>query len=150
MPTWWPRVSGAPPTRPVRLRCRCKSTRPILANRNGTSTSLGGDSRLRSYPGGRYQGAHTLYYSAEFRWNLTEETTPFDYFVWKDVRTNMQVAFFYENGTVAETKAELGDIYRSSYGAGFRMMTASGTIIRFDLATGQEGTQPTIFVGYPF
>ena len=67
--------------------------------RNGTSTSLGGDERLRSYPQNRFTGAHTVLYTIEFRWNLSEEVAPFDYFIWKDVRTGVQVAFFAETGS---------------------------------------------------
>ena len=34
----------------------------IANNKYGTATSLGGFSRLRSYPQGRYKGAHTEFY----------------------------------------------------------------------------------------
>ena len=85
----------------------------------------------------------------EFRWNLTEEATPFDYFIWKDVRTNLQVAFFAETGSVAETRDGL-DKFKSSYGAGFRLISASGFVYRADLATGDEGTEFVLIFGYPF
>ena len=122
----------------------------VAGNRFGTSTSLGGDERLRSYPGNRFQGAHTIFYSVEFRWNLTEEATPFNYFIWKDVRTGLQVAFFAETGSVADTRAEVGNTFASSYGAGFRLVSGSGNVYRADLATGDEGSEVTLIFNYPW
>jgi len=120
------------------------------ANTYGTATGLGGTSRLRSYPEGRFTGAHMVFYGTEVRWTLTEEATPFDIFIAKDVRTALQVALFYEMGSVADKRQDLGDLYRSSYGAGFRMVTASGIVLRADVATGREGIETTIIVGYPW
>ncbi len=120
------------------------------ANTFGTATSLGGAfSRLRSYPQGRFQGAHTVFLGAEFRWNLTEEATPFDYFIWKDIRSNLQLAFFAETGSVAETRGGLNK-FKSSYGTGFRLISASGFVYRADLANGDEGTEFILIFGYPF
>ncbi|HLG22648.1 MAG TPA: BamA/TamA family outer membrane protein [Candidatus Manganitrophaceae bacterium] len=122
----------------------------IAANRLGTASGLGGRNRLRSYPEDRYSGAHTVFYGTEFRWNLTEEFTPFNIFIMKDVRTALQAAFFYEIGSVAESLSALGETLRSSYGAGFRMVTASGIVFRADVATGHEGVETTIIIGYPW
>jgi hypothetical protein len=122
----------------------------IANNKFGTATQLGGFSRLRSYSQGRYKGAHTLFYGTEIRWNLTDETTPFDIFVMKDVRTAVQVSLFYEIGSTADVRSEVGDIMRDSYGAGFRVVTASGVVFRADLAFGKEGFEPEIFIGYPW
>ncbi len=122
----------------------------IANNKFGTATSLGGFSRLRSYSQGRYKGAHTLFYGTEIRWNLTDETTPFDIFVMKDVRTAVQVSLFYETGSTADVRSEVGDIMRDSYGTGFRVVTASGVVFRADLAFGKEGFEPEIFIGYPW
>jgi hypothetical protein len=122
----------------------------IAANRYGTATSLGGFSRLRSYPQGRYKGAHTVFYGTELRWNLTDEATPFDIFIMKDIRTAVQVSLFYELGSTADLRSEVGDVMRDSYGAGFRMVTASGVVFRADLAFGREGFAPEIFIGYPW
>ncbi len=122
----------------------------IAANTYGTATGLGGTSRLRSYPNGRFNGAHTVAYGTEVRWTLTEEAHPFDIFVAKDVRTGLQVAAFYELGSVADRREDLGDVYRASYGAGFRMVTASGLVFRGDVALGREGFETTIIVGYPW
>jgi hypothetical protein len=124
----------------------------IAHNTYGTATSLGGFSRLRSYPQGRFSGAHTLFLGTEFRWNLTDERTPFDIFVMKGVRTSIQVAFFYETGVTSDTR---GDLYergsmRDSYGAGLRIVTASGLVFRGDVAHGKEGINTAIFIGYPW
>lgn len=122
----------------------------VNSRSNGTSTSLGGDERLRSYPGDRFQGAHTMFFAAEFRWNLTEESTPFNYFIWKDVRTNVQWAFFAETGSVGETRDEVGDTFRSSVGTGLRLISGSGYAYRADIATGSEGAEVTVIFNYPF
>jgi len=119
-------------------------------NKYGTASSLGGDVRLRGYPGSRFQGAHTRFYGAEFRWNLSEGTQPFDWWVWKDVRTGSQVAFFYETGTVADIVEELGDLSRSAYGFGYRLVTASGFVYRAELAQGDEGMSTIIIFDYPW
>ena len=116
----------------------------------GSSTSLGGDLRLRSFPQGRYQGAHTAFIGAEYRWNISNEAKPFDYFIWKDVRTGLQVAFFAELGTVSETQSTLWDEKRYSIGTGFRLVAASGAVYRADLATGKEGTEFIVIFYYPW
>ena len=122
----------------------------VAENRFGTSASLGGLDRLRSYPLGRFQGAHTVFYAVEFRWNLTEEATPFNYFIWKDVRTGLQIAFFAETGSVADIKEEVGNTFASSYGVGFRLVSGSGNVYRADLATGDEGAEATVIFTYPW
>jgi len=122
----------------------------ISARTNGTSTTLGGDLRLRSFPQMRYQGAHTAFIGAEYRWNISQEVKPFDYFIWKDVRTGLQVAFFAEIGTVSETSAKLWDETRYSIGTGFRLVAASGAVYRADLATGDEGTELIVIFDYPW
>jgi hypothetical protein len=122
----------------------------IANNKFGTATQLGGFSRLRSFPQGRYKGAHTLFYGTEFRWNLTDENTPFDIFVMKDVRTAFQLAFFYEAGSTADHQSDVGRVWRDTYGVGARMVTASGVVFRADLAFGREGFEPEIFIGYPW
>ena len=122
----------------------------IANNTYGTASSLGGFSRLRSYPTGRFKGAHTIFYGSEIRWNLTDESTPFDILIMRDIRTSWQIALFYEMGTVADKRSELGDIWRSTTGIGLRMVTASGMVFRADLATGKEGFSPSIFIGYPW
>jgi hypothetical protein len=124
----------------------------IANNRFGTATSLGGFSRLRSYPQGRFKGAHTLSFGAEYRWNLTDERTPFDIFVMKGVRTSIQLAFFAETGVASDTRSDLyvRNNMRDSYGVGLRIVTASGVVLRADLAGGKEGASTAIFIGYPW
>ncbi|MCZ6473363.1 MAG: BamA/TamA family outer membrane protein [SAR324 cluster bacterium] len=120
----------------------------VAQRKNGTATGLGGLNRLRSYPDNRFNGAHTAFFGTEIRWNLTEEFTPFDYFVWKDTRTGVQLAFFAETGTVAESEGQLWDRSRNSYGAAIRVVTGSGSVYRFEVATGDEGTQPILWFFY--
>lgn len=122
----------------------------VANNTYGTASSLGGFSRLRSYPNMRFKGAHTIFYGSEIRWNLTDEATPFDIFVMKDVRTSWQIAAFYDAGSTADIRSEVGDTWRSSYGAGLRVVTASGVVFRADVAAGREGVSPSIFIGYPW
>ncbi len=133
-----------------RAQCQQVIDNEIVANTHGTASSLGGLNRLRSYPEGRYKGAHMQFIGTEIRWNVTEEYTPFNIVIMKDVRTAFQIAPFYEIGTVADLWSELWDITRSSYGVGFRMVTASGLVYRLDLASGNEGFQTSIFFQYPW
>ena len=122
----------------------------IKARTYGTSRSLGGDLRLRSFPQGRYQGAHTAFLGVEYRWNISQEVKPFDYFIWKDVRTGLQVAFFAEVGSVSETPSALWNEKRYSFGTGFRLVAASGAVYRADIAKGDEGAQVIVIFEYPW
>lgn len=133
-----------------RQECRDYLAGVVAENTYGTATSLGGLSRLRSYPSGRFSGAHTQFAGTEVRWNITDEMTPFDIFLVKDIRTSVQVALFYEIGTVADEAGELWTATRSSYGAGLRIVTASGVVYRVDLAVGEEGFAPSVFFQYPW
>jgi len=116
----------------------------------GTADSLGGQNRLRAYPQSRFQAAHSLYYGTEFRWNFDEEVTPFDFWLWQDVSTGLQLAFFYESGTVADLAADLGATTQTSTGVGLRMVSASGFVYRADVATGHEGSATTMIFSYPW
>ena len=81
----------------------------LAINSNGTSTPLGGSDRLRSYPGGRYQGAHMIYFATELRWNFSSEASEeFNSFFFQDLVDELQVAFFLEQGSVSEEKSDLG------------------------------------------
>ncbi len=121
----------------------------IAANRYGTATSLGGTQRLRSFDNGRFYAGHALSYGIEYRWNLTDENTPFDIFIAKGVRTGIQVAFFAERGSVAEDVKKLLEKQKSSYGVGFRVVM-SGIVLRADYATGDEGNMFQMFISYPW
>lgn len=131
--------------------CNELITTTIANNTFGTATSLGGFNRLRSYPQGRFKGAHTAFLGAEFRWNLTDERTPFDIFIMKDVRTSIQLAVFYETGVTSDSRSELtrGNM-RDSYGVGARIVTGSGVVFRGDIGHGTEGFNTAIFIGYPW
>jgi hypothetical protein len=122
----------------------------IAHNTYGTATSLGGFSRMRSYPQGRYSGAHTQFFGTELRWNVTDEVTPFDIFIMKDIRTAIQVAVFFEIGSTEDHRSDVGNTWRESYGVGIRMVTASGAVFRGDFAYGHDGFEPQIFIGYPW
>ncbi len=132
------------------LQCQQVINNIIANNTYGSVENLGGWDRLRSYPDGRYKGAHSRFVATEFRWNLTEEFTPFDIWIARDIRTTIQVAFFYERGTIEDSKDRLGDIWRDSYGVGLRMVTASGLVFRGDIATGDEGAEVSVIIGYPW
>ncbi len=70
----------------------------------------------------------------------------------KSVRTSIQLALFYETGVTSDTRSDLYERknMRDSYGAGFRIVTASGVVLRADLAYGKEGVNTAIFIGYPW
>jgi outer membrane protein assembly factor BamA len=122
----------------------------VAANTYGSVGSLGGLSRLRSYPEDRFKGSHAKFIGVEFRWNFIEETEPFDYFFAKDIRTVVQLAAFYERGAISDDKAELWSVMRDSYGIGARLVTKSGLIFRADIATGDEGEEVSVIFGYPW
>ena len=122
----------------------------VAARTYGSATTLGGLERLRSYPRGRFSGGHAAFLGAEYRWNLTDEATPFNYFFWKDVRTGKQIAFFAEAGSVSEISSDLWEQQRYTYGIGFRILAASGSVYRADIAVGDEGTEVAIFFYYPW
>ncbi len=124
----------------------------VAQNRYGTATTLGGFSRLRAYSQGRYKGSHTIFAGTEFRWNLTEERTPIDIFILKDVRTAIQLAFFYEAGVTSDLRSELYERakWRQDLGVGLRIVTASGVVFRGDVGYGRDGVGAAIFIGYPW
>ena len=119
-------------------------------NKYGTASPLGGDMRLRGYPLFRFSGAHTRYIGAEFRWNLFEGYQPFDWLIWKDIKTGSQIAFFYETATVADTIEDLGKVSKSNLGVGFRLVTASGFVYRPEVAVGDEGASGNMTFSYPW
>ncbi len=122
----------------------------VAQRRYGTASSLGGDNRFRAYPQGRFDGAHVQFLGAEYRWNFVHDATPFDYFIWKDTHSGVQLAFFGEYATVAETRNDLWDDARLVLGSGLRLVTTSGSIYRADLAVGDEGPALNLFFFYPW
>jgi len=136
---------------PVCLQTEQKLVNSFVDARTyGTAMALGGLERLRSYPRARFAGGHAAFLGAEYRWNLTEEATPFNYFFWKDVRTGKQIAFFAEAGSVSELSSELWDERRYTYGVGFRLLAASGSVYRADFSYGKEGSEIAVFFFYPW
>ena len=122
----------------------------VAANKYGTSSSLGGPGRLRAFPFARFRGAHTQFYGTEFRWNVTDENTAFNFWLIKDVRTSIQFAMFHEQGSVAETKEALSLAHKTSTGVGFRLVTGSGLVWRMDVAHGEDGNATQVIVNYPW
>ena len=133
-----------------RLQCENAVNNNLAHNHYGTAASMGGPSRLRSYPEGRYKGAHTVFYGTELRWNLTEEFKPFDIGIAKDIRTGVQLSAFWETASVADDKNKLGDIWRDSYGLGIRLVMTSGIVFRAEYADGDEGAELVVFFNYPW
>lgn len=132
------------------VRCQSAVNNAEAANRYGTASALGGEQRLRAYPMGRFQGGAMAYFGTEFRWNLTDEFTPFNFGFWKDIRTSTQIAFYYERGTVAETQGALWELSREVFGVGLRMVSASGYTYRADIGSGDEGAEVTFMFNYPW
>jgi len=64
------------------------------------------------------------------------------------VRTVLQASFFYEIGSVSDHISQLHEKMKSSFGVGFRVII-SGLIYRIDIAKGEDGIAPTIFINYP-
>jgi len=121
----------------------------IAHNRYGTASSLGGTQRLRSFDLGRYYAAHAMSYGIEYRWNLTNEYEPFNWYFAKGIRTGIQVAFFGERGGVSDHLDQLWQKQRLSYGLGLRIVL-SGVVLRGDYAWGDEGRQFLFFITYPW
>lgn len=138
------------PDRDACLAAEAKLLDGMLANnRYGIASPLGGTQRLRSFDNFRFYAGQALSYGVEYRWNLTDERTPFNIYVAKGVRTGIQLAAFWERGMVADRFGDLFKDGRSSYGLGARVVL-SGVVIRLDVARGDEGTQSQIFITYPW
>ena len=122
----------------------------VAQNTYGSASTLGGNSRLRSFINTRFRGAHTRFYGTEFRWNLTDEKERFNILFMKDLRTAVQIAFFHEKGSVADKEEDLFKETRHSTGMGIRAVMGSGLVYRLDYAVGEEGAQTVLFFGYPW
>ncbi len=62
----------------------------------------------------------------------------------------LQATFFWEQGSVGEDKSELGEINRSSYGTGVRLIGGAGNVYRFEASTGNEGPEILLIFQYPW
>jgi len=121
----------------------------IAANKFGTAALLGGTQRLRSFSNYRFRAGQAFFYGAEYRWNLTDEHRPFNIYLAKGIRTGIQLAFFAEQGSVADHSSQLFKNFKSSAGMGMRIVL-TGVVIRMDYATGNEGSEFTVFIDYPW
>ena len=131
--------------------CASYVNNTVAHNTFGSVGALGGLSRLRAYPESRFTGSHARFIGAEYRWNIIEGTNAFDFIIAKDVRTTIQLAAFYERGAIADNKDDLwGSNMRDVYGIGARLVTRSGLVFRADVATGDEGQEVSIIIGYPW
>jgi len=144
---------SALPLGPQKDSCLAAETRylnQLLAyNKYGNATSLGGTQRLRSFSNNRFYAGHSVFYGLEYRLNLTDERVPFNIYVAKGIRTGLQLAFFAEQGSVADDVNNIFDTMKTSYGIGFRLVL-TGVIIRADYSIGDEGPAFILFINYPW
>lgn len=132
------------------LQAETTQVNQIIAHRKyGTASSLGGTQRLRAFNNYRFYASKVLFYGIEYRWNLTDEYTPFDIFIAKGVRTGIQLSAFAERGSVSDGYRDLINKGENTFGFGFRVVL-SGVVIRLDLATGDESYQSQLFITYPW
>jgi len=115
----------------------------------GKSTSLGGTMRLRGYPTNRFYDAYSAFWGIELRNYWLEQQKSFNYLIEKGIFTSLQTAVFYEEGTVAPNQADLWKDRRNSFGVGLRLIFQN-VIGRADLGHSDEGSELSLFVGYPF
>ena len=120
----------------------------LKRNRSSKATALGGLNRMRAYSLGRFYAANSSNYVLEYRLNYSEKITPMNWIVLGGVRTVLQASFFYEIGSVSDHISQLHEKMKSSFGVGFRAII-SGLIYRIDIAKGEDGIAPTIFINYP-
>jgi hypothetical protein len=117
---------------------------------NSNATSLGGPNRLRSYPISRFYDTYSLFAGLEYRTYYLESSTPFNFLFEKGVFKAVQSAIFYEIGQVSPTNNDaLYSDFKYSTGVGLRLVFSS-VVLRADYATGKEGQEATIFIGYGF
>jgi hypothetical protein len=98
---------------------------------------LGSGSTLRGYGTGRFRDRNSLLFSGEWRW------IPNRFF--------MDMALFYDAGTVAPSISDLGfDHMKQDYGVGIRFHGPTMTAFRFDVAHGSEGFHLILSASAPF
>lgn len=117
---------------------------------NSNATSLGGPNRLRSYPISRFHDKYAFFAGLEYRMYFWERITPFNFILEKGIFRAAQLAWFYEIGQVSpENDSSLYKNFKYSAGVGFRLVFSS-VLLRADYATGAEGAETTVFIGYGF
>lgn len=113
--------------------------------------NLGGFYRMRAYPFYRFNDRSAIYGSAEYRYTL--RWNPIADVNWlKFLKLDwFQLAGFVEGGRVASeyTLEALTANWKADAGLGFRAMVAGG-LVRFDVASSQEGFGFWFMVGQPF
>ena len=111
---------------------------------------MGGTNRLRGYRTNRFYDSYSNFRGAEFRWYLHESQDSFNFLLEKGTFAGFQMAYFYEEGTVTNNRADLWQNLRTSYGVGTRFIFNT-IIVRIDRGFSKdEGGQTTFFAGYPF
>ena len=68
----------------------------------------------------------------------------FNFILEKGTFAGIQIAFFYEQGTVSSDKGSIWKNMKDSYGAGTRLLF-NNVIVRIDRGFGREGGQTTFF-----
>ena len=87
---------------------------------------LGGGATLRAYETGRFRDRHAMLVTGEFRWFPN--------------RLGLDMALFYDAGQVAPSLRRLTlDNMKTDYGIGVRFHSLTRTLLRLDLARGDEG-----------
>ena len=103
---------------------------------------------MRAYSQGRFYAANSSNYVLVYRLNCSEKRTSINWIFLGGLRTVLQTSFFYETGSVSDDVSLLHKKMKPSLGVGFRSII-SGLIYRFDLAKGEDGIVPTLFINYP-
>lgn len=86
---------------------------------------LGGSGELRGYSAYRFRDRHSIIFTGEYRWYVQE-------FV--------DMAVFYDAGKVTPRRGDLGfDNLKSNVGIGLRFHTPQATLVRIEVARGNEG-----------
>lgn len=98
--------------------------------------SLGGGERLRSYQAFRFRGPRLWSITAEYRHELARV---------------LEGVVFYDAGKVwAGNDAMSTSGLLGSYGAGLRVKSSEGVLLRLEAARGSEGTRLNVKLGYEF
>ncbi len=122
----------------------------LTENQTGTAQGLGGPMTLRGYELDRFRGRESIFFGTEFRWNVWVDEGSIDYWFIKGDDVSFQIAPFYEVGTVSDRPDVITQAsYKQSYGLGLRL-GISGLRVRADFGMSEEGSEVTVFAGYPW
>ena len=124
--------------------------RDLENSTKGRATALGGFERLRGYPEGRFFDEHTNFRGIELRYYFDSVDLDFDVIFAKGFLAELQLAGFYEQGTVSPDLGEsFWKYFKDSYGLGIRLITGSA-VARLDFGFSDEGGETTAYWDYPF